>query len=132
MTCLLTYYLLKCIGSSIENRRGDLFIEPQNEEFETFVNGEAIAERTQIFNGDRVVIGGSHYFRVSNPHCKQRKNETVSIKYNFDHIIIPRCDSESHLNFELNFVDNLIVRLHLFAIVTTCLETFTEQTIFIA
>lgn len=31
-----------------------------------------------MFNGDRVVIGGSHYFRISNPNCSNRLNETVS------------------------------------------------------
>lgn len=65
--------------SSIENVNGNLFIKPEeNEEFETFVNGELLTEKKQIFNGDRVVIGGSHYFRISNPNCSHRLQETVS------------------------------------------------------
>lgn len=63
--------------------RGDLYIAPQSDEFETFVNGEVISERTQIFNGDRVVIGGSHFFRINNPHCSRRSSETVSFHINF-------------------------------------------------
>lgn len=78
--------------SSIENVRGDLYISPQNDEFETFVNGEVIGERTQIFNGDRVVIGGSHFFRINNPHCSRRSSETVGFRTVFFNIniLIPK------------------------------------------
>lgn len=67
--------------SSIENNNGNLYIKPENEEFETFVNGELLTHKKQIFNGDRVVIGGSHYFRISNPNCSHRLQETVSFVY---------------------------------------------------
>ncbi|KAJ6648363.1 Kinesin-like protein KIF14 [Pseudolycoriella hygida] len=60
----------------IENHEGKLHIVPGNAEFETFVNGELLTEKRQIFNGDRVVIGGSHYFRVSNPNCSHRLPES--------------------------------------------------------
>lgn len=54
-----------------------MFIQPNNDECETYVNGELITAEHQIFHGDRVVIGGSHYFRVSNPECPNRLKSTA-------------------------------------------------------
>lgn len=50
-----------------------------SDEFETFVNGEVIRAEKRIYNGDRVVIGGSHYFRVNNPHCSKRFSATETV-----------------------------------------------------
>lgn len=44
---------------------------------DTFVNGELVSAKRQIYHGDRVVIGGSHYFRVSNPDCPNRANSSA-------------------------------------------------------
>lgn len=49
-----------------------MYIQPIAEDFETFINGEQIQQRTRLFDGDRLVIGGSHYFRVSNYNCERR------------------------------------------------------------
>ncbi|EDV99071.1 kinesin-like protein KIF14 [Drosophila grimshawi] len=59
---------------SIEHERsGRLYVSPGSEDFETYVNGELLQrQRRQLFHGDRLVIGGSHYFRISNPFCTQR------------------------------------------------------------
>lgn len=54
-----------------------MFIQPDNDECETYVNGELITAERQIYHGDRVVIGGSHYFRVSNPECPNRSKSTA-------------------------------------------------------
>ncbi|XP_030377189.1 kinesin-like protein KIF14 [Scaptodrosophila lebanonensis] len=57
----------------IEHERGGkLFVTPGSEDFETYVNGELLQQRQQLFHGDRLVIGGSHYFRISNPFCTLR------------------------------------------------------------
>uniref|UniRef100_A0A1B0D7P7 Uncharacterized protein n=1 Tax=Phlebotomus papatasi TaxID=29031 RepID=A0A1B0D7P7_PHLPP len=63
---------------SIENTHGILFLTPSSLEFETFVNGQLIVEQIELHHGDRVVIGGSHYFRVSNP------SEGISAGVSFD------------------------------------------------
>lgn len=59
---------------TIENRQGRLTLEPGREGL-TFVNGRAVNGRTVLHNGDRLVLGGNHYFRVSNPHDKSPSNE---------------------------------------------------------
>ncbi|KAK3927471.1 Kinesin-like protein KIF14 [Frankliniella fusca] len=59
---------------TIENRKGRLTLEPGREGL-TFVNGRAVTGRTVLHNGDRLVLGGNHYFRVSNPHEKSNSNE---------------------------------------------------------
>lgn len=74
--CLLIF--LFCVHSSIDNRNGKLTLIPENTEFETFVNGEMVYDKIQLFHGDRLVIGGSHYFRISNPDCPNRSKNMVS------------------------------------------------------
>lgn len=86
--------------SSIENRNGVLFIKPESTEFETFVNGELILESRQIFHGDRVVIGGSHYFRISNPTCPNRSKNHI-VDYHLAHQEILK-EQEKRLRDELN------------------------------
>ncbi|XP_034098065.2 kinesin-like protein KIF14 [Drosophila albomicans] len=72
---------------SIEHERsGKLFVSPGSEDFETYVNGELLGERRQLFHGDRLVIGGSHYFRISNPFCSQRgKAEQLLVDFQLAH-----------------------------------------------
>ncbi|KAH8377505.1 hypothetical protein KR093_005755 [Drosophila rubida] len=67
-------------------RSGKLFVSPGSEDFETFVNGELLEERRQLYHGDRLVIGGSHYFRISNPFCSQRgKAEQLLVDFQLAH-----------------------------------------------
>lgn len=61
-----------------------MFIRPENDECQTFVNGELITDQTQIYHGDRVVIGGSHYFRISNPDCPKRA-QSQAVDYQMAH-----------------------------------------------
>lgn len=72
---------------SIEHERsGKLYVTPGSEDFETYVNGELLHERRQLFHGDRLVIGGSHYFRISNPFCSQRgKREQQMVDFQLAH-----------------------------------------------
>ncbi|XP_046802569.1 kinesin-like protein KIF14 [Lucilia cuprina] len=59
----------------IENINGELYVTPENKDFETYLNGELVKSKKQIFHGDRLVIGGSHFFRVSNPFCSQKEKK---------------------------------------------------------
>ncbi|XP_065356231.1 kinesin-like protein KIF14 [Calliphora vicina] len=59
----------------IENINGELYVTPENADFETYLNGELVKYKRQIFHGDRLVIGGSHFFRVSNPFCSQKEKK---------------------------------------------------------
>lgn len=85
--------------SKIDNRRGNLFILPDQDDCETYVNGELIHEERQIFHGDRIVIGGSHYFRVSNPNCSKRSQIDV-VDYHTAHQEILQ-EQEKRLRLEL-------------------------------
>lgn len=87
-------------NSSIENNKGLLFIKSESYDFETFVNGEVLEHQRQIFHGDRVVIGGSHYFRISNPTCPQRNKNPV-VDYHLAHQEILK-EQEKRLRDELN------------------------------
>lgn len=66
---------------------------------ETFLNGELICNERQIYHGDRIVIGGSHYFRVSNPQCSYRAQTDV-VDFQTAHQEILR-EQEKRLRLEL-------------------------------
>nr|CAA67928.1 kinesin-like protein [Drosophila melanogaster] len=71
---------------SIEHERGGkLYVIPGSEDFETYVNGELLKDRRQLFHGDRLVIGGSHYFRISNPFCSQRGKADHPVDFQLAH-----------------------------------------------
>ncbi|XP_043950530.1 kinesin-like protein KIF14 isoform X2 [Drosophila biarmipes] len=71
---------------TIEHERGGkLFVIPGSEDFETYVNGELLEDRRQLFHGDRLVIGGSHYFRISNPFCSQRGKGDHPVDFQLAH-----------------------------------------------
>ncbi|XP_017019227.1 kinesin-like protein KIF14 [Drosophila kikkawai] len=67
------------------DRSGKLFVTPGSEDFETYVNGELLQNRRQLFHGDRLVIGGSHYFRISNPFCPQRGKTEQPVDFQLAH-----------------------------------------------
>lgn len=58
-----------------------------------------ICDEKQIYHGDRIVIGGSHYFRLSNPECSHRKQTDV-IDYQTAHQEILK-EQEKRLRLEL-------------------------------
>lgn len=65
--------------SKIENVNNELFVIPESEDFETYLNGELVKSKKKMLHGDRLVIGGSHFFRVSNPFCTNtEKKKKVS------------------------------------------------------
>uniref|UniRef100_A0A182QIC2 Kinesin motor domain-containing protein n=1 Tax=Anopheles farauti TaxID=69004 RepID=A0A182QIC2_9DIPT len=86
---------------SIENKNGKLYLLPEtNTEYETFVNGELILERRQLFHGDRLVIGGSHYFRISNPLCPNKSTQ-IMVDFQLAHQEI-LSEQENRLRRELD------------------------------
>ncbi|XP_078141760.1 kinesin-like protein KIF14 [Centroberyx gerrardi] len=50
----------------ISNIKGTVSITPM-ENAKTFVNGNLISESTVLHHGDRVILGGDHYFRFNHP-----------------------------------------------------------------
>ncbi|KAL1023324.1 hypothetical protein UPYG_G00039250 [Umbra pygmaea] len=50
----------------ISNVNGEVSITPM-ENAKTFVNGNLITEMTVLHHGDRVILGGDHYFRFNHP-----------------------------------------------------------------
>lgn len=87
------------IYSEIENRQEKLYIRPDMDDCETFVNGQLINAERQIYHGDRIVIGGSHYFRLSNPKCSRRA-QTEIVDFETAHQEILR-EQEKRLRLEL-------------------------------
>ncbi|BES87666.1 Kinesin protein 1B [Nesidiocoris tenuis] len=54
----------------------------------SFVNGTPIMEKTQLFNGDRIMWGNHHFFRVNCPKssvstCSEPQTPAQTIDYNF-------------------------------------------------
>ncbi|KAG7327749.1 hypothetical protein KOW79_009355 [Hemibagrus wyckioides] len=50
----------------ISNVNGSISITPM-ENAKTFVNGNLVSETTILHHGDRVILGGDHYFRFNHP-----------------------------------------------------------------
>uniref|UniRef100_A0A3Q3GF49 Kinesin-like protein KIF14 n=1 Tax=Labrus bergylta TaxID=56723 RepID=A0A3Q3GF49_9LABR len=50
----------------INNIQGTVSITPM-ENAKTFVNGNLVSESTVLHHGDRVILGGDHYFRFNHP-----------------------------------------------------------------
>lgn len=68
----------------IENKDSKLTLIPGCGS-ETFVNGELAKERTDLHHGDRLVVGGNHYFRVSNPYERSTTSTGQLVDYEFAH-----------------------------------------------
>ncbi|XP_031778628.1 kinesin-like protein KIF14 isoform X4 [Nasonia vitripennis] len=59
--------LLLATQNTIENNHGKLTFYPEKDG-ENYVNGELVRGRVKLKHGDRLVIGGNHYFKVCIPH----------------------------------------------------------------
>ncbi|XP_062520862.1 kinesin-like protein KIF13A isoform X2 [Corticium candelabrum] len=57
----------------IEER--DLFITPAAPNARTFVNGHPVTEKTLLYQGDRILWGNNHFFRVS---CDRKRESTTN------------------------------------------------------
>ena len=49
--------------SKLENKEGTVYLKPWTRDAVVYVNGEQIVGETSLKHGDRVILGGSQYFR---------------------------------------------------------------------
>ncbi|GLH01289.1 Kinesin-like protein unc-104 [Gryllus bimaculatus] len=84
---------------TIQNLGGSLSLIPGSDG-QTFVNGKMVNIQTSLHHGDRVVIGGNHYFRVNHPQDPKAKVIDHPIDYQFAYQEIHRIQ-ESKLEAEL-------------------------------
>lgn len=96
--------LIKDHHCTIENKAEGLTLVPGNGP--CFINGVEVTERHALHHGDRLVIGGNHYFRVNNPddpHSSVKGSEPAD--YCFAHEEI-RTVQENRLKAELEEAKN--------------------------
>ncbi|KOC70525.1 Kinesin-like protein KIF14 [Habropoda laboriosa] len=76
--------LVRPLHCTIENNNGKLMLSSEMEG-DTYVNGEVVTGKVTLKHGDRLVIGGNHYFKVSNPHDEHSNIQisTQAIDYEF-------------------------------------------------
>lgn len=64
----LTGPLIAPLHCKIINQQANYHIEQLDSNYVTYLNGEVIdCSQRQLFHGDRIIIGGSHFFRFNNP-----------------------------------------------------------------
>ncbi|XP_011882553.1 PREDICTED: kinesin-like protein KIF14 isoform X2 [Vollenhovia emeryi] len=80
---------------SIENNEGKLILTPEMDA-DTYVNGQMVTGKIMLKHGDRLVIGGNHYFKVLNPYDEfcNAKLSTQAIDFEFAHQEILRIQEE--------------------------------------
>ncbi|XP_014468887.1 PREDICTED: kinesin-like protein KIF14 [Dinoponera quadriceps] len=87
--------LVRELHCSIENNEGKLILTPEMDG-DTYVNGQMITGKVMLKHGDRLVIGGNHYFKVLNPYDKpcNVKLSAQTIDFEFAHQEILRIQEE--------------------------------------
>lgn len=67
-------------------------------EGDTFVNGQVVTGKVILKHGDRLVIGGNHYFKVSNPNDKHGNIQisAQAVDYEFAHQEILKVQEEKY------------------------------------
>ncbi|XP_034948147.1 kinesin-like protein KIF14 isoform X2 [Chelonus insularis] len=72
--------------NTVENNNGVLSLTPESNG-DTYVNGQLICDRVYLKHGDRLIIGGNHYFKVCNPHDERFNSpgNNQLIDYEFAH-----------------------------------------------
>ncbi|XP_015510828.1 kinesin-like protein KIF14 isoform X1 [Neodiprion lecontei] len=68
---------------TIENNNGKLTLSPEMEG-DTYVNGQVVTGKVYLKHGDRLVIGGNHYFRVCNPLDEQGRGQISAQPVDFE------------------------------------------------
>ncbi|XP_043259230.1 kinesin-like protein KIF14 [Colletes gigas] len=87
--------LVRPLHCTIENNNGKLVLSSEVDG-DTYVNGQIITGKVILKHGDRLVIGGNHYFKVLNPH-NERNNVQISaqaVDYEFAHQEILKVQEE--------------------------------------
>ncbi|XP_011882552.1 PREDICTED: kinesin-like protein KIF14 isoform X1 [Vollenhovia emeryi] len=87
--------LVRALHCSIENNEGKLILTPEMDA-DTYVNGQMVTGKIMLKHGDRLVIGGNHYFKVLNPYDEfcNAKLSTQAIDFEFAHQEILRIQEE--------------------------------------
>ncbi|XP_063973187.1 kinesin-like protein KIF14 [Diachasmimorpha longicaudata] len=81
---LLNGPLVSPLHCTIENNEGHLTLKPE-ENSDTYVNGQIVRNEISLRHGDRLVIGGNHYFKVCNPGDGNDQCTSQSVDYDFAH-----------------------------------------------
>ncbi|XP_050475885.1 kinesin-like protein KIF14 isoform X1 [Bombus huntii] len=87
--------LVRPLHCTIENNNGKLILSSEMEG-DTFVNGQVVTGKVILKHGDRLVIGGNHYFKVSSPY-DEHSNIQISaqaVDYEFAHQEILKVQEE--------------------------------------
>jgi kinesin family protein 14 len=76
----LTGTLIAPIHAKITKRSDNYYIKQVDFNHVTYLNGEVINnhDELQLNHGDRIIFGGSHYFRFNNPLNKQQSANTIN------------------------------------------------------
>ncbi|KAG7199238.1 hypothetical protein KM043_018107 [Ampulex compressa] len=88
--------LVRQLHCTIENNNGKLILAPEMDG-DTYVNGQVVTGKVFLKHGDRLVIGGNHYFKVSNPHDRHRGDiqiSTQAVDFEYAHQEILRVQEE--------------------------------------
>ncbi|XP_035740888.1 kinesin-like protein KIF14 isoform X2 [Vespa mandarinia] len=86
---------LAATQNTIENKNGKLMLLPEMDG-DTYLNGQVVSGKVHLKHGDRLVIGGNHYFKVSNPHDETGNIQISSqaIDFEFAHQEILKIQEE--------------------------------------
>ncbi|XP_015604060.1 kinesin-like protein KIF16B isoform X3 [Cephus cinctus] len=79
--------------NTIENNNGRLTLTPEVDS-DTYVNGQIVTGKVLLKHGDRLVIGGNHYFRVCNPKDDNAQSSVHPTDFEFAHQEILRIQEE--------------------------------------
>ncbi|XP_043274428.1 kinesin-like protein KIF14 isoform X3 [Venturia canescens] len=74
---------LSSTQNTIENNNGSLTLTPEAEA-DTYLNGQMVNGRVRLNHGDRLVIGGNHYFKVCLPHGDQNNKQITAQPVDFE------------------------------------------------
>ncbi|XP_034190005.2 kinesin family member nebbish isoform X1 [Osmia lignaria lignaria] len=87
--------LVRPLHCTIENNNGKLTLSSEMEG-DTYVNGQVVTGKVALKHGDRLVIGGNHYFKVLNPYDDFNNTQisTQAVDYEFAHQEILKVQEE--------------------------------------
>ncbi|XP_076247461.1 kinesin family member nebbish [Calliopsis andreniformis] len=91
--------LVRPLHCTIENSNDKLILSSETGG-DTYVNGQVVTGKVILKHGDRLVIGGNHYFKVSNPHTEHSNAQVFAqaIDYEFAHQEILKVQEEKLRN----------------------------------
>jgi hypothetical protein len=69
------------IWCACENQVLNYYIEQLDTNYVTYLNGEVIdfkKNNRKLYHGDRIIFGGSHFFRFNNPLSNNSSKQSIS------------------------------------------------------